>query len=80
MRLLDTWPGFATSDLNYVPGQIVANACTVELGPDGAFTIGAATGFHFITAYVAANATWLGIVKRKRKQRPALSELLGLTM
>ena len=31
-------------------------------------------------AYLAANATWLGIVKRKRKQRTALSDLLGLTI
>ncbi len=31
-------------------------------------------------AYLAANATWLGIVKRKRKQRTELSELLALTI
>ncbi len=31
-------------------------------------------------AYLAANAKWLGIVKRKRKQRTELSELLGLTI
>jgi hypothetical protein len=31
-------------------------------------------------AYLAANAHWLGIVKRKRKQRSALSELVGLTI
>lgn len=31
-------------------------------------------------AYLAANAQWLGIVKRKRKQRAGLSELLDLTI
>jgi Transposase DDE domain len=31
-------------------------------------------------AYLAANAQWLGIVKRKRQQRDGLSELLGLTI
>jgi hypothetical protein len=30
-------------------------------------------------AYLAAHAQWLGILKRKRKQRGALNELLGLT-
>ena len=31
-------------------------------------------------AYLAANATWLGILKRKRKQRSALNVLLDLTI
>jgi hypothetical protein len=31
-------------------------------------------------AYLAANAKWLGIMKRKRKQRTELSELLALTV
>jgi Transposase DDE domain len=33
-----------------------------------------------VVPYLAANAKWLGILKRKRKQRRELSELLGLTI
>ncbi len=44
------------SNLNYVPGQVVANAFTVRLGTGGAFDIYAVTSLHFIadvTGYFA---------------------------